>query len=65
MAEINFAEREAHIRDNPTLDECISTGRTHAAYRWASSPWGHWTDEQKAAYRQGFLETIAQDKGGK
>ena len=54
MVERNWAEHDARIRDNPTLDECRQTGRIHAAYGWACTPWGPWTDEQKAAYREGF-----------
>ena len=54
--EINYAEREAKLRDNPTLEECYRQGSTHAAYGWSRNPWGHWTDEQKAAYETGWHE---------
>jgi len=50
----NFAEIERKLRDEPTLDMCRAHGRTHKAYGWARSPWGHWTDEQKAAYNEGY-----------
>jgi hypothetical protein len=52
--EINWAENDRRIIENPTLEDCRRMGSTHKAYRWAPSPWGHWTDEQKAAYYEGF-----------
>jgi hypothetical protein len=39
-----------------TLDECRELGATHAAYGWSRRPWGHWNDEQKAAYTDGWLK---------
>lgn len=50
----NWAEHDRQIENNPTLEQCRGTGRIHAAYGWACTPWGHWTDEQKEAYREGF-----------
>jgi hypothetical protein len=58
----NVAERETHMRDNPTLDECAAMGATHYAYGWAPNPWGHWSDERKAAYVKGFEEARRKDK---
>lgn len=37
-----------------TLQECYDAGVRHRAYNWAQSPWGHWNDEQMAAYLRGF-----------
>ncbi|MBY0560049.1 hypothetical protein [Hyphomicrobium sp.] len=59
--EVNFAEREARIRDNPSMDDCYATGRSHFGYGWACTPWGHWSDEQKEAYRAGYQ--AAKQKG--
>jgi hypothetical protein len=39
---------------NPTLEQCYQQGVTHAAYGWACSPWGHYSNEQAAAYQAGF-----------
>jgi hypothetical protein len=52
----NWAEHDKQIQDNPTLEQCEATGRTHKAYDWACTPWGHWNDEQKAAYVRGFKQ---------
>lgn len=40
--------------NNYTLKNCHETGVRHAAYNWAKSPWGHWTDEQIQAYNDGY-----------
>lgn len=52
--ERNWAEHDRQIRDNPSLEDAEKTGAAHAAYGWACSPWGHWSEEHKAAYRRGF-----------
>jgi len=52
--EVNYAELEQQLQENPTLEMCRRQGSTHHAYGWARTPWGHWTDEQKAAYYQGY-----------
>ena len=54
--EINFAENDRKLRDEPTLEQCRAQGRTAAAYGWSAVPWGHWSEEQKAAYREGHAE---------
>lgn len=52
---MNYAELQARFdRGEVTPDECKRLGSTHAAYGWACTPPGHFTDEQKAAYRAGF-----------
>ena len=53
----NYAEREKQVADNPTLEQCADSGRTHRNYGWAAAPWGNWTEEQKEAYRRGYLES--------
>lgn len=54
--EINYAELEAQLQNNPTLEQCRRMGSTHAAYGWSKAPWGHWSEEQKAAYAEGWDE---------
>ena len=54
MPEVNFAEVEARMRDNPSLEDCRQMGQTHKSYGWSPRPWGHWCDERKAAYHEGF-----------
>lgn len=54
VTEINFAENDRKLINEPTLESCRRMGSTHAAYGWACSPWGHWPEEMKAAYREGF-----------
>ncbi|MDW9531925.1 hypothetical protein RWE87_13545 [Sinorhizobium meliloti] len=57
----NFAEIEQRVRDNPSDRDCFRMGHTHFHYGWSRSPWGHWTDEQKAQYDAGYDAA----KGGK
>lgn len=52
--EINFAELEHSMQHDPPLDACRRMGSTHHAYGWTPCPWGHWSDEQKEAYRDGY-----------
>ena len=54
MAEINYAERERQLMNEPTIADCERMGSTHFHYGWSKNPWGHWTDEQKEAYQRGF-----------
>lgn len=54
MTEINFAERETYMQGQPELKDCRRMGSTHKAYGWAPSPWGHWTEDRKAAYMEGY-----------
>ena len=56
MAERNWAEHDRNMQDNPTLDDCRALARTHRAYGWTPRPWGHWSDEQKDAYNEGYKE---------
>jgi hypothetical protein len=53
MAERNWAEHDRRLRDEPTLEECRGQGASAAGYGWSPVPWGHWSDEQKAAYYEG------------
>lgn len=50
----NWAEHDAQVRDNPTLEQAEGTGYIHAAYGWSCTPWGHWSEEHKAAYQKGY-----------
>ena len=52
--EINWAAHDAQMRNNPTMDQCRGQGRAHYNYGWSCTPWGHWTNEQQAAYREGY-----------
>ena len=62
----NVAEREERIMNNPTLEECYKTGRLHKqAYGWTPCPWGHWSDERKAAYMSGYRGLPFEAKDGK
>lgn len=56
MAEINFAENDQRIMNNPTDADCRRLGSTHFAYGWARTPWGHWPDDKKALYFEGYDE---------
>lgn len=59
MTEINYAERERQVRDEPTEESCYRMGQTHFAYGWARTPWGHWSDEHKAHYYRGYDDAKA------
>ncbi len=50
----NFAESDRRLEENPTLADCRRMGSTHFHYGWSCTPWGNWTDEQKAAFREGY-----------
>lgn len=52
--EVNFAEIERRMCHGPSLEDCRRQGQTHRAYQWGPRPWGHWSEEQKAAYMQGY-----------
>lgn len=52
--ERNWAEHDNTMRDNATLEDCRKLGASHAGYGWSKTPWGHWTEEQQQAYREGF-----------
>lgn len=54
--DVNFAENDQRIMNNPTDADCRRLGSTHFAYGWARTPWGHWTDAQKALYFEGYDE---------
>lgn len=53
--EVNFAENDRRLQDNPTDQDCFLQGQTHFHYGWSRRPWGHWSDEQKAAYDRGYF----------
>ncbi len=42
-----------------TPAQIINSARDHVAYGWTPRPWGHWTDEQLAIYRQAYDEAKA------
>lgn len=42
--------------ENYTLEDCRQHGRDHRGYGWSRRPWGHWTEEQKKAYEEGYYE---------
>lgn len=52
--ERNWAEHDRKLRENPSLEEAAALGRSHSGYGWSCTPWGHWTEEQKAAYTNGW-----------
>jgi hypothetical protein len=52
--EPNWSELERQLAESPTNLQCYNHGVSHRGYGWGSSPWGHWTEEQKAYYRQGL-----------
>jgi hypothetical protein len=54
VTDVNYAERERQMQENPTLAMCERQGSTHRSYGWAPSPWGSWTAMQTAAYMQGY-----------
>jgi len=52
---MNYAELQRAIDDGTiTLAQCRRMGETHRAYGWSGTPYGHWTAEQKNAYREGY-----------
>ena len=56
MSDRNWAEHERTMRDNPSLEDCRKLAISHRGYGWSRRPWGHWSDEQKAAYDKGYAE---------
>jgi hypothetical protein len=59
--ERNWAEHDAQIRDNPTLEDARRTGAIHASYGWSCTPWGHWSQAHKEAYRLGYDAQLYQE----
>lgn len=50
------------MKPNPkTLDACRAEGETHYAYVWARTPRGDYSEEQRAAYFEGFDAAKAAD----
>lgn len=51
----NFAENQ-RVRDSADtpLEMCRHIGGTHAAYKWSRTPDGHWNEEQRQAYFDGY-----------
>jgi|GEM_PF-5491824 len=62
MTEVNWAENDRRLIEAPTLESARRMGATHCAYGWACTPWGHWSDDHKAAYREGFEEAMRKGK---
>ncbi len=56
MPEINWAENDRRLIEEPTRETAARMGSTHFAYGWACTPWGHWTEDIKQAYHNGFDE---------
>lgn len=54
MSEINFAENDRRLQDNPTTADLKRLAQTHRAYGWTQRPWGHWSDEQKRIYTEAY-----------
>ena len=54
MTESSFLRDQNRMRDRATLKMCEEHGAHHRSYNWGWSPWGHWTNEQKKAYADGF-----------
>lgn len=54
MSEVNFAENDKRLWEEPTIKEAERMGNTHAAYGWGMRP-GHWSEEHIKAYKQGYL----------
>ena len=40
--------------DKKTIEDCRSHGNDHAAYKWSPQIDPRWSDEQKAAYIEGY-----------
>lgn len=53
---INYAEREKQVRENPTLKDAHRMGGTHCAYGWAPNPPGIWSEAHQAEYMCGYRE---------
>lgn len=51
--ERNWAEHEIQMQ-NPTIEQARGTGWVHAGYGWSKNPWGHWSDELKQSYADGW-----------
>lgn len=54
MAEFNWAEHDQQIMNAPTDAQCYNSGYAAYCYGWSCTPWGHWTDAQKAEHRRGY-----------
>lgn len=52
---VNYAELQRQIDAGTlTLNQARRLGSTARAYGWACTPYGHWSDELKVAYREGW-----------
>ena len=56
--EINYAERERRLQENPTRADCLRMGSTHHAYNWSATPYGGWTDERVDDYFEGYAGAL-------
>jgi hypothetical protein len=55
MAEINYAELQEQINNNPTDRQCYRLGQTHKAYNWSRQyAAGKWTQRQRDLYDLGY-----------
>ena len=54
MPEINYAENDRRMQDNPTEADLKRLASTHYAYGWTRRPWGHWSPEQVAIYNEAY-----------
>ena len=54
MTEVNFAEHDQKIRENPSLRQAYGQAQAHFGYGWSKRPWGHWSDRHKAEYDRGY-----------
>lgn len=51
----NFAEFEDRVnKGDITEAEARRMGSTHSAYGWSCTPYGSWSEELCAAYREGW-----------
>ena len=56
---MNYADLQRRIdKAELTLDECKRLGNTHAAYGWAQQCQGNFSDDQRAAYVEGYQKQI-------
>ncbi len=61
--EPNFAtNQQLRDRDHTPLEMCRNIGRSHAQYKWSRTPDGHWNEEQRQAYFNGFDNVKDTDK---
>lgn len=54
MNEVNYAENDKRLWEEPTIEEARRMGNTHAAYGW-SMRFGRWSQEHIKAYKEGYL----------